>query len=442
MALMDFSLPGHPLLLLVTIALAGVVVGFGVLVLGRLAGSLAKRSESTLDDDLAKRLPLPLAILSGIVTAGSILAVASTGLDPPFERNIQRIILIVFVVVGAWGVMRVLRLILDRVGRRRVRFQPAVRVTGRVVSVLLYSLAFLTILAEYGISITPLLTGLGLAALAIGLALQETLANFFSGIWIQTEQPLAPGHYVRLEGQNVEGFVERVGWRTTRIRVLAGSLVVIPNSKVAAATVTDFTLPDSKMSVVMTFRLPFDVDPNRAMAILVEEAKEAAKVTPGLLEDPAPFANATPGIGEYGIGFSLIIKVREFVDQWNAQTAVTTRVWARLQKEGIRLLYPTRVNLQADGADFAPSSVAKVSRKPVKAPEGRDPREIEAEQAKQQIAAQTAADAAKGKVHSDVAAEAERVAQGKDPTPLATAPGAGPDKPSTNQAKAQGSAGP
>jgi small-conductance mechanosensitive channel len=443
MALTDFSFPDHPLLLLSTMAAAGVLVAFCVLILGRLGGSLAKRSQSTLDDDLAKRLPLPLAILAGIVTAGTILAVSSEGLEPPFEQNVQRILLIVFVLVGAWGIMRVLRLILDRVGRRKVRFQPAVRVTGRLVSVLLYSLAFLTILSEYGISITPLLTGLGLAALAIGLALQETLSNFFSGIWIQTEQPLAPGHYVRLEGQNVEGFVERVGWRTTRIRVLAGSLVVIPNSKVAAATVTDYTLPDSKMSVVMNFRFPFDVDPNRAMALLVEEAKEAAKTTPGLLEDPAPFANATPGIGEYGIGYSLIIKVREFVDQWNAQTAVTTRVWARLQKEGIRLLYPTRVNLQADGADFAPSPIVKVSRKPAKAPEGRDPREIEAEQAKQQIAAQTAADAAKGKVHADVAAEAERVAQGKGPAPTeaATASPEGEKRP-MDQTNVQGSAGP
>jgi len=307
--------------------------------------------------------------------------------------------------------------------------------------VLVYAFAFLSILSEYGISVTPLLTGLGLAALAVGLALQETLANFFSGVWIQTEQPLSPGHYVRIEagGQTVEGFVERVGWRTTRIRVLAGSLVVIPNSKVAQAVVTDFTMPDPKMSVVMNFRFPFDVDPNRVMALLVEEAKEAAKVTPGLLEDPAPFANATPGVGDYGIGYSLIIKVREFVDQWNAQTAVTARVWHRLQKEGIRLLYPTRLNLQADGSDFAPAPVVKI-RKQAKAPEGRDPREIEAEQAKQDIAAQVAADAAKGKVHVEVAAEAEKVAQGGGPPPekegaqstpgastvQANVPGAGP----------------
>ena len=451
MAIPALPSPDSPLLLVIIIVLAGATVASMVLLLGRVVRALAAGSKTTLDDDMARRLPLPLAILSGIVAAGAVLSQLSTGVDPAFVRSLERVLLIVFVLAGAWGIMRILRLVLERVSRRRARFQPAARVTGRILSVLLYSLAFLTILSEYGISITPLLTGLGLAALAVGLALQETLSNFFAGIWIQTEQPLSPGHYVKLEGQNVEGFVERVGWRTTRIRALAGNLIVIPNSKVAQAVVTDFTMPDSTMSVVMNFRLPFDVDPNRAMAILVEEAKEAAKTTPGLLEDPAPFANATPGVGEYGIGYSLIIKVREFVDQWNAQTAITTRVWHRFQKEGIRLLYPTRVNLQADGADFAPNPTVKASRRPAKAPEGRDPREIEADQAKQDIAARTAEDAAKGKVHADVAAEAEKVAQGTPPPPAppsAPAPPPPPPPAPTKEApkgeppKEPGSAGP
>ena len=415
---MAIDLPSHPILLLALVIAGGVLTGFVVQVMGRLGARLARSTKDDLDDNFAKRLALPLSIVAGIIAAGALLALLKDHLDANVVLQSRRILLIAYVLGGAWALMRILRLSLNRLSSRKVRFQPAARVTGRVASVLVYALAFLTILSEYGIAITPLLTGLGLAALAVGLALQETLTNFFSGIWIQTEQPLSPGHYVRIEagGQSVEGFVERVGWRTTRVRVLAGSLVVIPNSRVAQAVVTDFTLPDPRMSVVMTFRLPFDVDPNRAMAILVEEAKEAAKTTPGLLEDPAPFANATPGVGEYGIGYSLIIKVREFVDQWNAQTAVTARVWHRFQKEGIRLLYPTRINLQADGADYAPEPVVKV-RKADKAPTGRDPREIEAEQAKQDIAARVAADAAKGKVHADVAANAAALREGAPPAP-------------------------
>ena len=439
---MAIDLPSHPAFLLAIVAAGGIVAGFAVQLMGRLGAALATRSKTTFDDAFARRLPLPLAIVAGIVASSALLALLEGRLDPGIAQSARRVLLIAFVIGGAWALLRILKLSLNRLSQRKIRFQPAARVTGRVVSVLVYAFAFLTILSEYGISITPLLTGLGLAALAVGLALQETLANFFSGIWIQTEQPLSPGHYVRIEtgGQAVEGFVERVGWRTTRVRVLAGSLVVIPNSKVAQAVVTDFTLPEPTLSVVMNFRLPFDADPNRVMAILVEEAKEAAKVTPGLLENPAPFANATPGIGEYGIGYSLIIKVREFVDQWNAQTAVTARVWHRFQKEGIRLLYPTRLNLQADGADFAPAPVVKVRRQD-KVPAGRDPREIDAEQAKQDIAAQVAADAAKGKVHADVAAEAEKVAQGGAPTPetpKARSPDTAKQEP---EAKVQGSAG-
>lgn len=376
---------------------AGLATALAIFLAGKLLARLARRTKGTLDDQLAHRLPLPAAILAGLLVSSLALGQLQAQFQPAAVELSRRILLVLAVLVGAWGILRVLRVILDRATVRRSRFQPAARVTRRVASAIIYALAFLTILAEFGVSVTPLLTGLGLAALAIGLALQETLANFFAGIWIQTEQPLSPGHYVKLEGQgqNVEGFVERVGWRTTRIRALAGNLIVLPNSKVAQAVVTDFTMPDPTLSVVMQFRFPFDVEPSKAMAILVEEAREAAKTTPGLLEDPAPFANATPGIGEYGIGYSLIIKVREFVDQWNAQTAVTTRVWTRLQKEGIRLLYPTRINLQADGVDFAPSPVVRVSRKPHPAAAGKDPREVEADQAKQDIARRQAEEQAK-----------------------------------------------
>lgn len=418
------DLPSNPALLLAVVAGGAVLVGFGVHLMGRLGGALATRSKTTLDDAFARRLPMPLAVVAGIVAAGGLLSLVDHRLDAELVGHARRLLVIAFLLGASWAFLRILRLALRRISDRNVRFQPAARVTGRLASVVVYVLAFLAVLSEYGITITPLLTGLGLAALAVGLALQETLSNFFAGIWIQTEQPLAPGHYVRIESgpQTVEGFVERVGWRTTRVRILAGSLVVIPNSKVGQAVVTDYNLPDPGFSIVMTFRLPFDVDPNRAMALLVEEAIEAAKVTPGIIKDPAPFANATPGVGEYGIGYSLIIKVREFVDQWTAQSAVTARVWHRLHKEGIRLLYPTRVNLQADGTAFAPTPEVRL-RHQAPVPEGRDPREIEAQQAKQDIAVQVADDAARGKVHIEVAKEAEKAAQGP---PSAVIMGSGP----------------
>lgn len=376
---------------------------------------------------IARRLQAPLAALVGVAAGLAMLWFIQATLAPANRLWAARVFTGLALVFSTWAIVRLLRLAFEWSALRRTTLRPAARAGSRVLAVVLYAAALLAILATYGISITPLLAGLGIGALAVALALQDTMSNFFAGVWIQTEQPISPGNYVRVEGQNVEGFVEEVGWRTTRIRALAGNLVVLPNAKLAQATVTDYSLPDPSMSVVMTFRLPFDVDPQRAMAILVEEAKEAAKSTPGLLADPAPFANATPGVGDSSIGYSLIIKVREFVDQWNAQTAVTLRVWNRLQREGIRFAYPTRINLQGDGSEFVPERSVRPTRRPPRVPEGRDPREIEAEQARTDIAARQAQQ------------------DGADSTAVATPASAPPTTtptPAQAQAKAASMAGP
>src|SRR5688572_26818970 len=127
MALTDFQLPSNPLLLLLFMGTAAALVVFLVLVLGQVAGSLAKRTKTTLDDDLARRLPLPVAVLAGIVTAGAILAALADRFDPDVVRQTQRLLLIVFVIAGAWGTLRILRMGLDRVAQRKGRFQPAAR---------------------------------------------------------------------------------------------------------------------------------------------------------------------------------------------------------------------------------------------------------------------------------------------------------------------------
>lgn len=400
--------------MLLGLVLGGALVAaVAIWAIGQFGHLLAGRHQPVVSRHIAERLPTPLGILVGIVVGLFLFRWAQPGLAPTVEPVAQRVAVVLAAAAGAWAFVRLARLALQGAATQRRSLEPTARVGSRLVGLVVYVAALLAILSAYGVSITPLLAGLGIGALAVALALQDTMSNFFAGLWIQTERPASPGNYVRVEGQNVEGFVEVVGWRTTRIRALAGNLIVVPNSKLAQATVTDFSLPDPSMSVVMTFRMPFDVEPQRAMALLVEEAKEAAKVTPGLLESPAPFANATPGFGDSSVGYSLIIKVREFVDQWNAQTAVTQRVWARMQREGIRFAYPTRVNLQGNGEDFVPDIAVRPARRPLRQPEGRDPRAIEADQAKQEIAARQAAD---GKPP-----QAAQAAQAAQPQPAAAA---------------------
>ena len=94
---------------------------------------------------------------------------------------------------------------------------------------LVVGLGLLVVLSGLGISITPMLTALGVGGLAVALALQEPLSNFFAGVFLALAGQIRVGDYVRLDSGQ-EGFVADFGWRSTRLRMLANNLVVVPNA--------------------------------------------------------------------------------------------------------------------------------------------------------------------------------------------------------------------
>lgn len=202
-------------------------------------------------------------------------------------------------------------------------------------------IGFLIILSFLGISITPLITALGVGGLAVALALQDTLANLFAGIHILMEKSIRVGDFVKLEtGQ--EGYVEDITWRTTRVRMLPNNIVVIPNSKLSQSVVTNYFLPEKRMSLLIPISVSYGSDPERVEKLLLEEAKKAADEVPGLLRDPEPFVRFIPGFGDSSLDFTLICQVNEFVDQYLAQHELRKRIFKRFKDEGIEIPFPHR----------------------------------------------------------------------------------------------------
>ena len=202
-------------------------------------------------------------------------------------------------------------------------------------------IGILIVLTVLGISITPLLTALGVGGLAVALALQDTLANLFAGIHILVEKSLRVGDFIKLEtGQ--EGYVDDITWRTTRIRMLQNNMVVIPNSRLAQSIVTNYYLPEKRMSLLISIGVSYSSDPEKVEKILVEEAKKAVGEIPGLLGEPEPFVRFIPGFGESSLDFTLICQVKEFVDQYLAQHELRKRIFKRFRDEGIEIPFPHR----------------------------------------------------------------------------------------------------
>lgn len=210
------------------------------------------------------------------------------------------------------------------------------------------TVGFLVILSILGISITPIITALGIGGLAAALALQDTLANLFAGIHVLIEKPIRIGDFIRLESGQ-EGYVEDITWRTTRIRMLSNNMVIIPNSKVTQTILTNYCLPEKRMSVLIPVSVGYSSDPDLVERVLVDEATAAVGTIPGLLGESAPFVRLIPGFGANSLDFTLICQIGEFVDQYTVQHELRKRILARFRDEGIEIPFPQRtIHLRED----------------------------------------------------------------------------------------------
>lgn len=218
---------------------------------------------------------------------------------------------------------------------------PATGLAYALLKGIIITIGILMILGVLGISIAPLITALGVGGLAVALALQDTLANLFAGIHILVERSIRVGDFIRLESGQ-EGYVDDITWRTTRVRMLPNNMVVIPNSKLSQSVVTNYYLPEKRMSLLIPVGVSYSADPERIEQILVEVAKSAVGKVPGLLGEPEPFVRFIPGFGDSALEFTLICQVREFVDQYLAQHELRKMIFKRFRHEGIEIPFPHR----------------------------------------------------------------------------------------------------
>jgi small-conductance mechanosensitive channel len=191
------------------------------------------------------------------------------------------------------------------------------------------------------VSVTPILTALGVGGLAVALALQDTLSNLFAGFYLTLAGQVRLGDYIKLN-TGEEGYVSDISWRSTAIRGLGNNLIIVPNSKLGQAIVTNYYLPERRISLSIRVDVGYESDPDHVERVLLEEAQHAIPEVSGLLAEPAPIVRLMPGFGESALGFTLICQVAEFVDQFPVQHELRKRILKRFRKEGIEMPFTAR----------------------------------------------------------------------------------------------------
>ena len=305
----------------------------------RLLHRWAEKTETKLDDTIIKAFKSPSVYWC--IAIGLYIGIAISDVSEKYVFYLTKIIHVIMIfsitIASANLAGKIFR---DYIKKSSLPI-PTTGLAYGILKGTILIIGLLIILSILGISITPLITALGVGGLAVALALQDTLANLFAGIHILVEKSVRVGDFIRLEtGQ--EGYVDDITWRTTRIKMLPNNMVVIPNSKLSQSIVTNYYLPEKRMALLIPIGVSYSSDPEKVEKILVEEARKAVGQVPGLLGDPEPFVRFIPGFGDSSLDFTLICQVKEFVDQYLAQHELRKRIFKRFGDEGIEIPFPQR----------------------------------------------------------------------------------------------------
>lgn len=288
---------------------------------------------------LAEALRGPILIWAVIL--GAHLALQSSELPHKVTTFSAKALLVLWILSLTLMCMQLAGNLVRYYGAQVPGALPVTSLSQNLAQLFVVLLGILVMLHNLGLEIGPILGALGVGGLAVALALQDTLSNLFAGFYIAVARQIRLGDYIKLN-TGEEGYVSDITWRSTAIRSLGNNMIIIPNSKLSQANVTNYHLPETRMSASLQVAVGFDSDPERIEAMLLDVARAAVGRVAGLLADPAPSVAFDPGIAESWLGFTLNFQVTEFSAQFGVKNELRKAILQRLRQEGIPLPYPAR----------------------------------------------------------------------------------------------------
>jgi small-conductance mechanosensitive channel len=315
---------------------------------------LSSRTKTDIDDIILKKSSKPLIWLTFIISL--VIAISEISLETFLGDIINHVLYSLMVVI----ISIIIFIIVDNLIIRAVRkfaSKTKSNVDDTLISLLngilkfsLIAITLIYILNIWGIQIGPLLAGLGIAGLAVALALQPTLSNIFSGIAIILDQTFHLGDVVKLQSGEM-GEIHKIGLRTTRIKSFDNEMIIIPNSKIADSIVQNFYQPDRSIRVNIDFGVEYGNDPEYVKKMVIEEIE-----TIEFIDKKQEIRVLFTTMGASSLDFKVMFWVDDISKKWPAHQEGISRIYRRLYKEGIGIPFPqTTVWLRDEGKAKSPN---------------------------------------------------------------------------------------
>ncbi|MBI2175906.1 mechanosensitive ion channel family protein [Candidatus Woesearchaeota archaeon] len=332
------------------LATAGIILGVSLgvaffvhFLMNLYLSAVAKKTKTDVDDAIVSALKKPMYL--AVIVTGLYVALRQVVSLLAYVPLITRLYQAAAIVIIAYAASKVVAAIISWLAKRRPAGEAKgadvfLPLAGKFVSIFIYVIAFIGVLDQLNIKVTALVASLGVASLAVALALQDTLANFFAGIYVMADRPVRAGDFVRLENGE-DGYVEEIGWRSTKVRTLPNNIIVIPNSKLAQSVITNYYLPSQETSFVVKCGVAYGSDLEKVEKVTVKVAKEVQQGVEGTTRGFEPFIRFNE-FGDSNINFSIIMRVDEPVAKYLVLHELIKRVAKTYQKEGIEISWPVR----------------------------------------------------------------------------------------------------
>jgi small conductance mechanosensitive channel len=233
-------------------------------------------------------------------------------------------------IVGRW-IAKLLRNLVERIMTKGKVDETLVKFVGNITYVVLIVIVVIAALNQLGIQTTSFIAIIGAAGLAIGLALQGSLANFAAGVLMIIFRPFKLGDYV--EGAGVAGTVEEISIFTTHFKSPDNKTIIIPNAKITGDNIINYSAKDSRR-LDLVFGVSYNDDLQKVKAVLYDILKNDDRI----LKDPAP----TIGVLELADS-SVNFAVRPWVrtgDYWTLFFDLKEKIKERFDAEGISIPFP------------------------------------------------------------------------------------------------------
>lgn len=324
---------------LIWVLLAGLVV-----LITKLFARAVAHTETRLDDMIVEIMKGPIFIM--IVISGLAICLGIIGLPSDMAGLFDTVFGLVMVILFTWIAYKLFKDILIYYGRILSaktqtdlddRLIPVISKVGGVVIILI---GMIFVMQSLGYDITLFLAGMGVMGLIIAFAAQDTLSNFFSGIFLMLDRPFETGDLIKLNS----GEVCRVSWvglRSTKLYHMAThEMIVLPNNMLAEQRVVNVTMPDARGRSTITIGVAYGTDMDRVKKVLLDLVKSHPNILKGDKQDPlfrvTEFADSS-------VNLKVIFWLDAVENKWRVESELKELIDKRFKEENIEIPFPQRV---------------------------------------------------------------------------------------------------